>query len=83
MGAGLQTIIFFIFVIILGVYVYTRFKGISFPKDIVRGAVVLSVAAFDAYVSDVFVEKLVPYIKNNSMNRDLLKFLESTGVTVK
>jgi hypothetical protein len=58
-------------------------KGITFPKDIVRGAVVLSVAAFDAYVSNVFVEKLVPYIKNNPLNGDLLKFLETTGVTVK
>ncbi len=58
-------------------------KGISFPKDIVRGAVVLSVAAFDAYVSNVFTEKLIPYIKNKPIKKEMLKFLESTGVTVK
>jgi hypothetical protein len=30
------------------------------PKDLLRASIVLSVAALDAYITDVFAEKLVP-----------------------
>jgi len=58
-------------------------KGIALPKDIVRGAVVLSVAAFDAYVSNVFVETLIPYIQKYPLNNELVKLLEVTGFNTK
>ena len=50
------------------------------PRDIIRGAVVLSVSAFDAYVTDVFTEKLVSYLKKRKPDDCLIEFLETAGL---
>ncbi|BAN69487.1 HEPN domain-containing protein [endosymbiont of unidentified scaly snail isolate Monju] len=50
------------------------------PKDIIRGAVVLAVAALDAYVTDVFCEKLVPYLKRYKSDDSLVKLLSDAGL---
>ncbi|MGE6666710.1 HEPN domain-containing protein [Paenibacillus xylanexedens] len=52
-------------------------------KDIVRAAVVLSVAALDAYVTDVFAEKLVPYLKRYTPDDSLIKILSDAGLNTK
>lgn len=53
------------------------------PKDIIRGAVVLAVAALDAYVTDVFAEKLVPYLKKYRPDNDLIVLLNKAGLDTK
>lgn len=62
-----------------------RTEGVDIPtpKDIVRGAVVLAVAALDAYVTDVFAEKLVPYLKRHSPDETLVKLLFDAGLDTK
>lgn len=50
------------------------------PKDMVRGAVVLAVSALDAYVTDVFVEKLVTYLKRHKPDQDLIDLLFDAGL---
>ncbi len=45
-----------------------------------RAAVVLSVAAFDAYVTDVFAEKLVKYIKTYKPDDLLIDILRESGL---
>jgi len=50
------------------------------PKDIVRGAVVLAVAAMDAYVTDIFCEKLVPYLKRYTPDPSLVELLSKAGL---
>ena len=50
------------------------------PKDMVRGAVVLAVSALDAYVTDVFAEKLVPYLKKFTPDDDLIQLLSDAGL---
>lgn len=50
------------------------------PKDIVRGAVVLSVSALDAYVTDVFAEKLVTYLKKYKPDNSLVELLAEAGL---
>lgn len=53
------------------------------PKDIIRGAVVLAVAALDTYVTDVFSEKLVPYLKAYKADPDLVTLLNDAGLDTK
>ena len=53
------------------------------PTDIVRGAVVLAVASLDAYVTDVFAEKLVPYLKKYTPDQSLIELLCSSGLDTK
>ena len=53
------------------------------PKDIVRGAVVLAVAALDTYVTDVFSEKLVPYLKAYNPDPELIELLYDAGLDTK
>jgi hypothetical protein len=48
--------------------------------DIVRGAIVLSVAAMDAYFTRRFVEVLVPYIKRNGATPGLVELLGRAGL---
>lgn len=55
-------------------------NGNEAPKDIVRGAVVLAVAALDAYVTDVFVEKLATYLKKHRPGDQLIELLFSAGL---
>lgn len=58
-------------------------EDIPTPKDIVRGAVVLAVAALDAYVTDAFVEKLVPYLKRYTPDEELIELLYDAGLDTK
>lgn len=53
------------------------------PKDIVRGAVVLAVAALDTYVTDAFAEKLVPYLKKYKPDAELINLLYEAGLDTK
>lgn len=53
------------------------------PKDMVRGAVVLAVSALDAYVTDVFVEKLVTYLKKFKPDQELIDLLFAAGLDTK
>lgn len=52
----------------------------SAPKDIIRAAVVLAVAALDAYVTDVFVEKLATYLKRHRPDDSLVELLLEAGL---
>ena len=45
---------------------------IRISKDLIRASVVLSVAALDAYITDVFSEMLVPYLKKHKPNEYLI-----------
>jgi hypothetical protein len=53
------------------------------PTDIIRGAVVLSVSALDAYVTDIFAEKLVPYLKKYNPDESLIELLHESGLDTK
>lgn len=49
--------------------------------DIVRGAAVLSVAAYDRYFTSKFCDVLVPHLKTSSMiSKDLISRLEEAGL---
>tara|TARA_B110001469_G_C9593467_1_gene294591 strand:- start:50 stop:634 length:585 start_codon:yes stop_codon:yes gene_type:complete len=50
--------------------------------DLVRSAVVLSVAAMDLYFTDVFSEHFVSYIKRKKPNESMVKILEKAGLNV-
>lgn len=52
-------------------------------QDILRGAIVLSVAAFDAYATDCFSEHFVEYIKKNRVDDSLIELLTLAGFDVK
>lgn len=58
-------------------------QGIPAPKDIVRAAVVLAVAALDAYSTDSFAEKLVPYLKKYKPDQTLVELLHQAGLDTK
>lgn len=49
-------------------------------SDMTRASVVLAVAAMDAYFTDVFAERFVPYLKEKGPGKSLVKFLESAGL---
>jgi len=53
------------------------------PKDIIRASVVLSVAALDAYITDVFSEKLVSYLKCYNPDKELVELLNEAGLDTK
>jgi hypothetical protein len=48
--------------------------------DMSRASIVLSVAAMDAYFTDVFVERLVPFIKKKGPTKSLTDFLNQAGL---
>ncbi len=58
-------------------------QGIPVPKDILRAAVVLAVAALDAYATDAFAEKLVPYLKKYTPDQSLVDLLHQAGLDTK
>lgn len=58
-------------------------QGIPAPKDIVRAAVVLAVAALDAYSTDAFAEQLVPYLKKYKADQSLVDLLHQAGLDTK
>lgn len=49
--------------------------------DVLRAAIVLSVAAMDGYFTRRFSELLVPYLKRNGPNEKLIQLLEAAGLT--
>lgn len=55
----------------------------NISQDMLRGAIVLSVAAFDAYATDCFSEHFVFYIKKYGIDESLEKLLINAGFTVK
>ena len=57
--------------------------NISVPQDILRSAIVLSVAAFDAYATDCFSEYFVTYIKRHGVDESLESLLNDAGFNVK
>ena len=50
-------------------------------SDLLRSAIVLSVAAMDAYFTDVFAERLAPYLKKQRCGNRLAELLEEAGLT--
>lgn len=55
-------------------------KKIRAPRDLIRASVVLSVSALDAYITDVFSEKLVPYLKRYKPDELLVNILYEAGI---
>ena len=58
-------------------------QGSIASKDIIRAAVVLAVAALDAYATDAFAEKLVPYLKKHKPDQSLIDLLQKAGLDTK
>lgn len=56
---------------------------INISQDILRGAIVLAVAAFDAYATDCFGEMFVPYIKKRGVDEALMELLDKAGFNIK
>ena len=54
--------------------------GHKCADDVLRGAVVLSVAAMDAYFTRRFAELLVPFLKKKGPNAKLIRMLEIAGL---
>jgi len=54
----------------------------NISQDILRSAIVLAVAAFDAYATDCFAEHFVDYIKRYKIDDELEKLLIDAGFTV-
>lgn len=55
----------------------------NISQDILRGSIVLAVAAFDAYATDCFSEYFVTYIKKYGIDDSLEELLGKAGFTVK
>jgi hypothetical protein len=49
-------------------------------SDMTRAAVVLAVAAMDAYFTDVFAERFVPFLKKKGATKTMVKLLEAAGL---
>lgn len=58
-------------------------QGPPASKDVIRAVVVLSVAALDAYATDAFTEKLVPYLKRYKPDQSLVDLLHKAGLDTK
>ena len=56
---------------------------IAVSQDILRGAIVLSVATFDAYATDCFCEMFIPYIKKRGVDESLIELMEKAGFDIK
>lgn len=52
-------------------------------QDLLRAAIVLSVAALDAYCTDCFSEHFVSFIKNNEISDKMEKALEKYGLKLR
>lgn len=67
------------------VHLYTRLKESDETpsQDIIRGAIVLSVAAFDAYATDCFSEHFIDYIKNEDIDDSIIALLTNAGFDIK
>jgi len=51
--------------------------------DLSRSAVVLSVAAMDAYFTDVFMERFTPYLKKRGPTKGIIELLDNAGFNTK
>lgn len=51
--------------------------------DLLRAAIVLGVAALDAYAIDRFMDGFVQYIKHHIVNEQTVRFLADSGFTLK
>lgn len=49
-------------------------------SDMTRAAVVLAVAAMDAYFTDVFAERFVPFLKKKGATKAMVQLLEDAGL---
>ncbi len=69
---------------------YERLSNVRFKKkpktipenilsDIIRIALVLGVSAMDAYFTDKFIERFVPYIQKHGTNETMIAQLEKLG----
>lgn len=67
------------------VHLYTHLKenGEAASQDILRGAIVLSVAAFDAYATDCFSEHFINYIKKYNIDNSIITLLTDAGFDVR
>ncbi len=52
-------------------------------SDLLRAAVVLSVAAMDAYFTDIFAERLVPFLRSKGPTQGLIELLGAAGLDTK
>ena len=52
-------------------------------QDLLRAAIVLAVAAFDAYATDCFAEKFVDYVKRFGINSEIETMLTKAGFDIK
>ena len=52
-------------------------------QDLLRAAIVLSVAAFDAYATDCFAEKFVDHVKRFGTNDEIETMLTKAGFDIK
>ncbi|WP_156962455.1 HEPN domain-containing protein [Salinisphaera hydrothermalis] len=50
--------------------------------DLFRAGIVLAVAAMDSYFTDRFCEALIPYIRQNGLNKQLKQLLSDSGLTL-
>lgn len=48
-----------------------QLDDLTISQDILRGAIVLAVAAFDSYATDCFAEKFIDYIKATQLMNHL------------
>lgn len=48
--------------------------------DLCRTSVVLAVAAMDAYFTDVFIERLIPYLRKQKASKELAELLFDAGL---
>jgi hypothetical protein len=53
------------------------------PSDLCRAAVVLSVAAMDAYFTDIFIERFNSYLKMKGITDDLVEILNKAGLNTR
>ncbi len=51
-------------------------------SDLLRAAIVIAVAGMDAYFTDVFAERLVPFLKKKRATDSLTELLEKAGMDV-
>ena len=64
-------------------YKQLKESGETPSQDILRGAIVLSVAAFDAYATDCFSEHFISYIKTHSITDEIVRLLTDAGLDLK
>ena len=51
-------------------------------SDLLRAAIVIAVAGMDAYFTDVFAERLVPFLKKKGTTKGLTSLLKDAGMDV-